>query len=341
MALSDKNIIITPGIGSSSSDPRIDFRGADATSGPNIISAVAYPLNSGTLSFEGTAGQLFSITNNLTSGSIFSVNDVSGIPSIDVNANGTVSMVSYGGSVGLGLTNPAYQLQLSKNSAFKPGDGSWAFSSDVRIKEDIVPADLDICYDVVKTLPLKYYKWNDEVYSSNVIKDRHKIGWIAQDVEMVFPKAVNQFELRYNKKSYEDYVVPAVEEVIGVVTPAQPEHTEQIEIITYEDYIVPAVEEVLDGEGNVVTPAQPERTEQREIITYEDYIVPAVEEVLGVVTPAQPERTEQREITTEEIIPDCRNLNVDQIYAVMYGAIQKLISKIETLEEEVDTLKNS
>ena len=111
MALSDKNIIITPNIGFSS-DPRIDFRGADSTSGPNIISAVAYPQNSGTLSFEGTAGQLFSITNNLTSGSIFSVNDVSGIPSIDVNANGTVSMVSYGGSVGVGTINPTSKLQV-------------------------------------------------------------------------------------------------------------------------------------------------------------------------------------------------------------------------------------
>lgn len=274
MALNDKNIIITPNIGFSS-DPRIEFRGADSTSGPNIISAVAYPLNSGTLSFEGTAGQLFSITNNLTSGSIFSVNDVSGIPSIDVNANGTVSMVSYGGSVGIGLTNPTSQLQLSLDSARKPSTNTWTITSDERIKEDIVPADLDICYNVVKSLPLKYYKWNDGVYSSNVIKDRHKIGWIAQDVESLFPKAVNQYELRYNKKSYEDYIVPAVEEV------------------------------------------------------------------LGVITPAQPERTEQREIITEEIIPDCRDLNVDQIYAAMYGTIQKLISKIETLEEEVNALKNS
>ena len=128
---------------------------------------------------------------------------------------------------------------------------------------------------------------------------------------------------------------------MGVITPAQPERTEQRGIITYEDYTVPAVEEVLDGEGNVVTVGEPERTEQREVITYEDYIVPAVEEVLGVITPAQPERTEQREIITEEIIPDCRDLNVDQIYAVMYGTIQKLISKIETLEEEVNALKNS
>jgi hypothetical protein len=72
-------------------------------------------LNSGTLSFEGSAGQLFSITNNLTSGSIFSVNDVSGIPSIDVNADGTVSMVSYGGSLGIGTTNPQYKLDVIGN----------------------------------------------------------------------------------------------------------------------------------------------------------------------------------------------------------------------------------
>ena len=76
------------------------------------ITQKAYELNNGTLSWEGTAGQLFSITNNLTSGSIFSVNDVSGIPSIDVDANGTVSMVSYGGSVGIGTTNPTSKLQV-------------------------------------------------------------------------------------------------------------------------------------------------------------------------------------------------------------------------------------
>jgi hypothetical protein len=79
------------------------------------ITQKAYELNSGTLSWEGSAGQLFSITNNLTSGSIFSVNDVSGIPSIDVNANGTVSMVSYGGNLGIGTTNPTSKLHVVGN----------------------------------------------------------------------------------------------------------------------------------------------------------------------------------------------------------------------------------
>jgi hypothetical protein len=72
-------------------------------------------LSDGTLSFEGSAGQLFSITNNLTSGSIFSVNDVSGIPSIDVDADGTVLIAPYGSTeyVGIGTTNPTAKLDVN------------------------------------------------------------------------------------------------------------------------------------------------------------------------------------------------------------------------------------
>ena len=71
-------------------------------------------LDNGTLSFEGSAGQLFSITNNLTSGSIFSVNDVSGIPSIDVDADGTIQLAPFGATeyVGIGTTNPTHKLHV-------------------------------------------------------------------------------------------------------------------------------------------------------------------------------------------------------------------------------------
>ena len=78
------------------------------------ITQRAYELENGSLSWEGSAGQLFSITNNLTSGSIFSVNDVSGIPSIDVDADGTIQLAPFGATefVGIGTTNPTSKLHV-------------------------------------------------------------------------------------------------------------------------------------------------------------------------------------------------------------------------------------
>ncbi len=104
MAHSDKNIVITPATGSTTTDPRIVFSGADATLGPQNITLRAYPTNNGTLSFEGSAGQLFSITNSLT-GSIFSVNDASGIPSIEVLDTGVVKLAEFGGFVAFGVSS--------------------------------------------------------------------------------------------------------------------------------------------------------------------------------------------------------------------------------------------
>ena len=89
--------------------PEIGFTGGSAA--PIRIRALNDSLD--TISFEGSAGQLFSVNNNLTSGSIFSVNDVSGIPSLDVNANGTVSIAVFGGNVGIGKTNPTTKLDVA------------------------------------------------------------------------------------------------------------------------------------------------------------------------------------------------------------------------------------
>lgn len=113
MAYSYKNIVITPNIGSSSIDPTIQFSGGSSTTNTDVYLRV-YPENSGTLSFEGSSGQLFSITNDMT-GSIFSVNDISGIPSIDVNASGTILLAPYSGYVGIGTTSP--QTEFSINSS--------------------------------------------------------------------------------------------------------------------------------------------------------------------------------------------------------------------------------
>jgi hypothetical protein len=60
-------------------------------------------LNGGTLAWSGNAGQLFSITDSMT-GNIFTVNDVSGIPMISVDAGGNIQFAASGGFVEYGVT---------------------------------------------------------------------------------------------------------------------------------------------------------------------------------------------------------------------------------------------
>ena len=88
MALDNKNIIITPNV-NQDLDSEITFIGSNT-----YLSLKIYPLNDGMLSFEGNSGQLLSITDNLDK-NLFSVNDKSGMPSLEVNENGNVKIAQY------------------------------------------------------------------------------------------------------------------------------------------------------------------------------------------------------------------------------------------------------
>lgn len=162
-------------------------------------------------------------------------------------------------SVGIGHTNPGYQLQLSTDSAAKPGTNTWTIASDARLKTNIQLADTARCYDIIKAVPLKRYTWKDEVYTLEQVKDRSKLGWIAQDVEQVFPKAVNQHRFAYNQK----------------------------------------YEEVVKEDGSI-----------------------------------------EKKLISEDVLEDCRDLNADQLYAVMYGAVQELVQKSEVKDAEIVALQS-
>jgi hypothetical protein len=101
------------------------------------------------------------------------------------------------GNLGIGI-NPTFQLQLQLNSAAKPTSTAWTVASDVRLKENIALADTSRCLEIVKTLPLKRYTWKDNIYNEVQVKDRTKIGWIAQDVQQVFPKGVTQAPMTFS-----------------------------------------------------------------------------------------------------------------------------------------------
>jgi hypothetical protein len=66
-------------------------------------------LTDSTLSFESTAGQLFSISDGLASGTIFSVNDISGMSSLEIDASGLIKIAEYDGFLGIGTSQPYSQ----------------------------------------------------------------------------------------------------------------------------------------------------------------------------------------------------------------------------------------
>lgn len=67
----------------------------------NNSSIQAGIIDGNVLSFSGNAGQLFSVSDSLT-GTIFGVNDISGVPSIEVDDIGTVRLAQFGGNVLIG-----------------------------------------------------------------------------------------------------------------------------------------------------------------------------------------------------------------------------------------------
>ena len=128
MANSDKNIRITGNRGAGTgTNPRIVFTGASA--GASAITLEV--LDDNTLSFTSNEGQIFSLDSNLSTGTIWSVNDISGYPLLraDVGAaSGATIRISEGlGFVGIGQTNPNYKLDVKGWAGFaSTGDGSYS-----------------------------------------------------------------------------------------------------------------------------------------------------------------------------------------------------------------------
>ena len=115
MANSDKNIRITTSR-NKATFPNIVFTGSAA--GSSVITLEV--LDDNTLSFTSNEGQVFSLDSNLTVGTIWSVNDVSGVPLLRASAGATIGIAEYGGSVGVGTQTPflSHRLSVSGGAAF-------------------------------------------------------------------------------------------------------------------------------------------------------------------------------------------------------------------------------
>jgi len=118
------DIVITPNRGTTN-NPKIDFTG---TSAGTIKLEV---LGDGTIAWNGANGSLFSIADSL-SGSLMSVNDISGLPAFEVFSDNRVVVGQFGANLLLGKTTSSSngRLQLTSHTTNTGGIG---FGSDVTL----------------------------------------------------------------------------------------------------------------------------------------------------------------------------------------------------------------
>ena len=83
-------------------------------------------------------------------------------------------------------------------------------------KQNIHRADLDRCYDTIKSIPLSRFTFNKDIVPVQNRADRTVLGWIHDDVQPVLPKAVQTLSFNVTKKRTEpvelQYINPASDE---------------------------------------------------------------------------------------------------------------------------------
>lgn len=105
-----------------------------------------------------------------------------------------------------------WEFNINGNSYNPLNSTTWTQTSDQRIKENIVKADLKTCYDNVKNINLYRFKYIDAF--DNEYRDKNKLGYIAQEVKRHFPKATTREKRRLNdKREIPDLLTIDVEQI--------------------------------------------------------------------------------------------------------------------------------
>jgi hypothetical protein len=115
-------------------------------------------------------------------------------------ATWTESMrVDTSGRLGIGVTGPVYQLQLSTDSAAKPTTNTWTIASDARIKTNVQEYTKGL--DEIKQVRPVTYDYNG---CAGFPAGDGGISIIAQEIQSVFPECVGQFSAKLHPDDAEE-----------------------------------------------------------------------------------------------------------------------------------------
>ncbi len=108
-------------------------------------------------------------------------------------------------------------IAMNSGQAYKPGGGSWASSSDIRLKD--VEGDFGRgLKEILQLNPIEFrYKKDNEL---NLPSDEDYVGFVAQDVQKVIPEAISEGEKGYlflDMHPLNVAVVNAIKEIVSMI----------------------------------------------------------------------------------------------------------------------------
>jgi hypothetical protein len=133
--------------------------------------------------FGSIEGRKATATTNVTSGYLL----------FKTNNAGTLSermRITNAGDIGIGTAAPGGQFELSLNEGRKPTSNTWTIPSDARLKNvnGIYQKGLA---EILQLKPIRYnYKNTDKRTFDPKVLDKEAFGFLAQEVQPLFPEAV-------------------------------------------------------------------------------------------------------------------------------------------------------
>jgi uncharacterized protein YjbI with pentapeptide repeats len=200
------------GVSSSITGASLEYGGGGGAGSWNLNGLNPAGTATGGAGYQQTDGTFISALNGRGGGGTLSRDGGSGIVIIryrrTIDNQRIYKVGNYGGdfkvisSVTSGDTD-YLRITAAGSSIYNPtGSPLWSTASDKRIKENIEKASYDRCYDSINNLEL--YRFNYISDFNNINKDRQQLGYIAQEVQGIFPKAVSAEHFYNNNLSIPD-----------------------------------------------------------------------------------------------------------------------------------------
>jgi len=213
-------------------------------------------------------------------------------------------IVNNAGQVGIGTTDPSYQLELSTDSAGKPTSDTWTIVSDIRLKENIAPFEDGL--DILKQLNPVSYELNGQ---AGMPAGAEGIGLIAQHVKDIIPYTIGTFTANLDGEETELYnfdgsaltyiTINALKELSEVLEGLEmrigemgeivggtegTEESDKLQLVTSEDNSMNAV--TLEERVELLETTVFTETDKLQLVTSEDNSLKAVSLGEGEATPS-------------------------------------------------------